>query len=99
MAVHLVVAGHVFDGVFLCCPFSPRDVLDEIWDLIKSVSEDFPTYSCKYASEVATEGKTNLIIYWLLNNNKIRQKTILLKRSVITIETVVIFNISHKKLP
>ena len=25
--------------------FFPRDVLDEIWDLIVSVSEDFPTYS------------------------------------------------------
>ena len=24
----------------------PRDVLDEIWDLIESVSEAFPTYSC-----------------------------------------------------
>ena len=44
-AVHLAVAGDVFDGVFLCCPFSPRDVLDEIWDLNESVSEGFPTYS------------------------------------------------------
>ena len=25
--------------------FFPRDVLDEIWDLIASVSECFPTYS------------------------------------------------------
>ena len=25
--------------------FIPRDVLDEIWDLIKSVSEGFPIYS------------------------------------------------------
>ena len=25
--------------------FIPRDVLDEIWDLIKSVSEGFPSYS------------------------------------------------------
>ena len=24
----------------------PRDVLDEIWDLIESVSEGFPTYFC-----------------------------------------------------
>ena len=37
-AVLLAVAGNVFDDVFLCCPFSPRDVLDEIWDLIGSVS-------------------------------------------------------------
>ena len=26
--------------------FFPRDVLDEIWDLIESVSEGFPTYFC-----------------------------------------------------
>ena len=26
--------------------FSPLDVLDEIWDLIESVSEGFLTYSC-----------------------------------------------------
>ena len=36
---------HVFDGVFLCSPFFPRDVLDEISDLIESVSEGFLTYS------------------------------------------------------
>ena len=26
--------------------FIPRDVLDEIWDLIESFSEGFTTYSC-----------------------------------------------------
>ena len=26
--------------------FFPRDVLDEIWDVIEPVSEGFPTYSC-----------------------------------------------------
>ena len=26
--------------------FFPRDVLDEIWDLIGSVSEGFPTFFC-----------------------------------------------------
>ena len=26
-----------------CGPFSPRDALDEIWDIIESVSEGFPT--------------------------------------------------------
>ena len=25
--------------------FFPRDVLDEIWDLVESVLENFPTYS------------------------------------------------------
>ena len=29
--------------------FFPRDVLDEIWDLIEYVSEVFPTYSLIYA--------------------------------------------------
>ena len=31
---------------FFVLSFFPRDVLDEIWDLIESVSEGFPTYSC-----------------------------------------------------
>ena len=43
--VHLAVAGDVFDGVFLCSLLFPRDVLDEILNLIESVSEGFPTYS------------------------------------------------------
>ena len=29
--------------------FFPRDVLDEMWDLFKSVSEGFPTYSTLFA--------------------------------------------------
>ena len=42
IAVHLAVAGDVFDAVLFCAVlFSPRDVLDEILDLIESV----PTYS------------------------------------------------------
>ena len=45
IAVHLAVASDIFDGVFLCCPFFPRDVLDEIWDLIELVSAGFPTNS------------------------------------------------------
>ena len=51
MAVHLAVAGDVFGGVYLCCPFSPRDVLDEIWDRIESVSENFPNLLSIYTSE------------------------------------------------
>ena len=43
--VHLAVARDVCDGVFLCSLFFLRDVLDEILDLIESVSESFPTYS------------------------------------------------------
>ena len=32
--------------VFFVLSFFPRDALGEIWDLIESVSEGFPTYSC-----------------------------------------------------
>ena len=39
------VACDVYDGVFLCCPFSPRDVFDEILNLSESFSEGFSTYS------------------------------------------------------
>ena len=42
---HLAVAGGVYDSVFLCCPFFPCDVLDEIFDLTESGSEGFSTYS------------------------------------------------------
>ena len=44
-AVHLAVAGGVFDGVFFVLSCFPLDVLDEIWDAIESVSEGFLTYS------------------------------------------------------
>ena len=37
--------GDVYDGVFLCSSFFPRDVLDKILDLIESVSEGFPTFT------------------------------------------------------
>ena len=40
--------------------FFPRDVLDEIWDLVESVSEGFPTYSFKFHMEhVLTPGSQN----------------------------------------
>ena len=32
--------------------FFPRDVLDEILNLIESVSEDFPSYSCKLLQHI-----------------------------------------------
>ena len=40
----LAVACDVYHGVFLCCSFFPRGVLDEILNLIESVSEGFPSY-------------------------------------------------------
>ena len=45
IAVHLAVAGGVCDGVFCAVICFPRGVLDDILDLIESVSEGFPTYS------------------------------------------------------
>ena len=39
----MVVACDAFIDVSVLSCF-PRDVLDEIWDLIGSVSEGFPTY-------------------------------------------------------
>ena len=48
LAVLLAVAGDAFDGVFLCCPFFSRDVLNETWDLIEPVSKGLPTYSWLY---------------------------------------------------
>ena len=41
IAVCLAVACDVFDGVFFMLSFFPRDVFDEIWDLIGSASEGF----------------------------------------------------------
>ena len=45
IAVHLAVACDVYDGVFLCCPFSHAGVLDKILYLIESVSDGFSSYS------------------------------------------------------
>ena len=35
--------------------FFPRDVLDEIWDLIESVSEGIPSYSYQVSRLYAVE--------------------------------------------
>ena len=43
--------------------FFPLDVLDEIWDLIESVSEGFLTYSSAFGSLVVLVGK--LLFTWL----------------------------------
>ena len=44
-AIHLAVAGDIYDGVLFLLSIFPRDVLDEIWDRIESVAEIFPIYS------------------------------------------------------
>ena len=45
ITVHLAVACDVYDGVFFMLSFFPRGVLDEILNLIESVSEVFSSYS------------------------------------------------------
>ena len=55
--------------------FFPRGVLDEILNLIESVSEDFPSYSNFQILEVKVRSvrSTSLIIYrkWLLHHQKV----------------------------
>ena len=46
MAVHLAVAGDVYDGCLFVLSFFLRDILGELLDLLESVSEGFTTYSC-----------------------------------------------------
>ena len=41
--------------------FFPRDVLDEILNLIESVSEDFPSYSC-YIKLRKNKDKPNCLV-------------------------------------
>ena len=40
--------------------FFPRDVLDEIWNLIESVSEDFPSYFYQYSIVVGCKTRERL---------------------------------------
>ena len=62
--VNLAVTGDFINGVFLCCPLSPRDVLDENWDRIESVSEGFPTYYFKTAVRNSFSSYGHLSKYW-----------------------------------
>ena len=43
MVVHLAVASDVL-VVSFCAALIQQDVLDEIWDWIEPVAEEFPTY-------------------------------------------------------
>ena len=61
ISVHLAVACDIYDGVFLCCPFS-RDVLDEILNLIESVPEGFSTYSSIIAGQIEKTGNAHELI-------------------------------------
>ena len=63
----------VCGGVFLCCPFSPRDVLDEILNLIESVSEGLPAYFCSEAIVFLKEDSISegLLCPWKLADSHI----------------------------
>ena len=47
--------------------FFPLDVLDEIWDVIESVSEGFLTYSCVCFSGVGTLLAIDGFISWIIS--------------------------------
>ena len=47
-----------FRWVFFVLSFSPLDVLDEIWNVIESVSEGFLTYSCRSFDSRVRLGKS-----------------------------------------
>ena len=66
IVVHLAVACDVYDGVFLCCPFFPRGVLDKILNLIESVSEGFLSYSSILLEDHRQEDITSTTeaIFW-----------------------------------
>ena len=52
--------------------FFPRDVLDEIWDLIESVSEEFLTYSWKFKMTGAyTKSSVTGVVIILINECEI----------------------------
>ena len=48
--------------------FFPRDVLDEILNLIESVSEDFPSYSCLHFPASTGFAKTQSNNYRMFNH-------------------------------
>ena len=48
IAVHLAVAGGVYDGVFLCCHFSHEMSWMRSWTKLSQFFEGFPTYPSKY---------------------------------------------------
>ena len=50
MAVHMAVAGDVFDGVLFCAVLFPRDVLDEIRTELSHFL-NFPTYPIVHTLE------------------------------------------------
>ena len=65
-----------------CAVLFPRDVLDEIWDLIESVSEGFPSYSSRSWS--------------IMNNTNYCKKTYWLRERFINFPNVFIVKEIYK---
>ena len=76
--------------------FFPQDVLDEIWDLIESVSERFPTYSCSITvlnHEKLSRGK------WYSVKKAIRPFSILPPISDLNLKVYMLLFYAKKFLP
>ena len=72
------VACDVYDEVFFVLSFFPWDVLDEILNLIESVSKDFSTYSSSFGFEINMWGR--IIVLHFTSNYVIGIKVHVTKR-------------------
>ena len=61
----LSLACDVYDGVFFVLSFFPRGVLDEILNLIESVSEGFSSYSYSYQDMFSENFKLSRYISYI----------------------------------
>ena len=59
------MAGDVFDGVSLCCPFFPRSIFDDLLDLIESVSEGSKYLRVLYIVSIYNVGLNTLSLQGL----------------------------------
>ena len=58
--------------VSFCAVLFPRDVLDELWDFIESVSEGFPTYSSTNSARLSNYTRQVQIGFSRLSNYSLR---------------------------
>ena len=54
---------------FCVCPFFQRDVIDEILDLIWSLSEGFLTYSCSFCESSCYFCESSCLFYLIFNSD------------------------------
>ena len=62
-----------------CAVLFPLDVLDEIWDLVESVSEGFPTYSSDSSSSSSLLDINSNMFYVLLQGQQMCNNDMFLK--------------------